>query len=357
MAEKNMLPPLKIAVAGAGIYGSTIAIHLAMNGCNVSLFDPLGIIRAASAINQYRIHRGYHYPRSYETISEILEARSEFIEEYKPAIVENTEHYYAIPYHGTNTSPDEFENICDLFSLPIKECSVPWINLDFIKKCYAVEEQIYDAEILRTVITQKIRRLNIRYIKAPLIKDLLDDFDYIIYATYGTSGSHTHFFEKVQIQVAEKMLILLPEPLQKKSLVVIDGPFTAFDPYRNTKFSLFGSAEHTVHWFTRDPEQPIPSLYNTILNGARFIPVKFTHFHKMVEDAKKSVPMAGEAEYIGSRFTLRIVEDNPKEDRRILRVKQTSDKVFHVFSGKITGAVKAAKLIGNYIKTLVNEGE
>jgi len=214
-------------------------------------------------------------------------------------------------------------------------------------------EQIYDPEILRSIITQKIKLLNIKYIKERFTKEHLNDFDYVIYATYGTSGSHIHFFDKVQIQVAEKMLIRLPEPLQKKSLVVIDGPFTAVDPYGNTKFSLFGSAEHTIHWFTRDPEQAIPSIYNIRLNGSQFIPVKFTHFNKMVEDAKKSVPMASEAEYIGSRFTLRVVEDNPKEDRRILSVNQTSDKIFHVFSGKITGAVKAAKLIEKNIKTLV----
>ena len=150
-----MLRSLNIAVVGAGIYGSTIAVNLAKKGGNVSLFDPLGIMRAASAINQYRVHRGYHYPRSDETILEILEARFEFIEEYKAAIVENTEHYYAIPYHGSHTSPDAFENICDRFSLPLKECSIPWINSGFIEKCYAVDEQIYDPEILRSIITKK----------------------------------------------------------------------------------------------------------------------------------------------------------------------------------------------------------
>ena len=50
----------KIAVAGAGIYGSNCAIRLAEQGHTVHLFDPLGVIRAASAINQYRVHSGYH---------------------------------------------------------------------------------------------------------------------------------------------------------------------------------------------------------------------------------------------------------------------------------------------------------
>jgi glycine/D-amino acid oxidase-like deaminating enzyme len=87
----------KIAVAGAGIYGATAAIRLAEQGHQVHLFDPLGVLRAASAINQYRVHAGYHYPRSAETITEIAEARAEFTQVFADSIVRNSQHYYAIP--------------------------------------------------------------------------------------------------------------------------------------------------------------------------------------------------------------------------------------------------------------------
>ena len=59
---------IKIAIAGAGIYGTTTAMALAKKGMHVTLYDPLGIMCAASVINQFRVHRGYHYPRSDETI-------------------------------------------------------------------------------------------------------------------------------------------------------------------------------------------------------------------------------------------------------------------------------------------------
>src|SRR5713226_289557 len=101
----------KIAVAGAGIYGVTAAIRLAEQGHDVHLFDPLGIMRAASAINQYRVHSGYHYPRSPETIQETLEARAEFIQAFEPAIVRNSRHYYAIPQKGSWTPPDLYEGV------------------------------------------------------------------------------------------------------------------------------------------------------------------------------------------------------------------------------------------------------
>jgi hypothetical protein len=65
-----------------------VAILLAEQGHSVRLFDPLGVMRAASTINQYRLHAGYHYPRSPETVQETQEARAEFIRAFEPAIVE-----------------------------------------------------------------------------------------------------------------------------------------------------------------------------------------------------------------------------------------------------------------------------
>ena len=96
----------KVAIAGAGVYGATTAIRLAEQGHEVHLFDPLGVLNAASAINQFRIHSGYHYPRSPETIRETMEARQEFIDTFAPAIVRNSQHYYAIPLEGSQTPPE-----------------------------------------------------------------------------------------------------------------------------------------------------------------------------------------------------------------------------------------------------------
>src|SRR5471030_2158987 len=109
----------KIAIAGAGIYGATAAIRLAEQGHRVKVFDPLGILRAASAINQYRIHSGYHYPRSPETIRETLEARAEFLNTFAPAIVRNSRHYYAIPHEGSQTPPALFEKVMAEFHLSV----------------------------------------------------------------------------------------------------------------------------------------------------------------------------------------------------------------------------------------------
>lgn len=334
----------RVAVAGAGIYGTTVAIRLAEQGHRVRLFDPLGILRAASAINQYRVHGGYHYPRSLETIQETLEARAEFIRAFEPAIVRNSCHYYAIPKKGSRTAPDLYERVMTEQGLSLKPCQPEWMNFEFIDRCYEVDENIYDPDVLRELIEARILALSIPFEQKEFRATMRDDFDFVVWATYGL-GPSQRAFKIAKYQVAEKMLIELPPALQHVALVVVDGPFTAFDPYGSSCRSLFGSAKNTNHWTTTDPGEPIPEPYARILNEPRFRPVPFTRFEAMRADCCCSVPGAKDAKYLGSLFTIRVVEDAPESDRRILYLKETAPREIHIFSGKVVSAVKAARLV------------
>ena len=80
---------MKIAVVGAGIFGCTISTKVS-NFCNVDLYDMSSdIMSSASRTNQLRLHRGYHYPRSPDTVSDLLNSINFFIEEYTENKVQN----------------------------------------------------------------------------------------------------------------------------------------------------------------------------------------------------------------------------------------------------------------------------
>jgi len=333
-----------VAVAGSGIYGATVAIRLAEQGHAVRLFDPLGILRAASAINQYRVHAGYHYPRSPETIQETLEARAEFIRAFEPAIVRNSRHYYAIPKSGSRTPADLYEKVMKDHGLSLKPCRPGWMNFNFIDRCYEVAENIYDPDVLRDLVAARIKSLGISFERKAFTAAMRPDYDFVVWATYGL-GPSRRAFKIAKFQVAEKMLIELPPALQHVALVVVDGPFTAFDPYGSSNRSLFGSAKNTNHWTTTDPDEPVPEPYADILNEPEFRAVPFTRFEAMREDCCDTVPGAKNAKYIGSRFTIRVVEDSPESDRRILYLQESAPGEIHIFSGKVVGAVKAARLV------------
>jgi voltage-gated potassium channel Kch len=334
----------KIAIAGAGIYGATAAIRLAERGHQVSVFDPLGVMRAASAINQYRVHSGYHYPRSPETITETVEARREFVQEFAPAIVRNSRHYYAIPREGSRTRPQEYEQIMRSHGLALRVCRPEWMNFEYIDQCYQVEENIYDPDLLRSVIEARLGTLGIKFERNVFSREMRGDYDFVVWTTYGM-GPSRDIFKIAKYQVAEKILIALPAELQGIALVVVDGPFTAFDPYGSSHFSLFGSAKNTNHWTSSDRQEPIPEKYLKVLNQSEFVSAPNTRFDAMREDCCLAVPAAKNAKYMGSRFTLRVVEDNPDHDRRILYVRDGLPGEIHIFSGKVVSAVKAARMV------------
>src|SRR5271155_1568915 len=203
----------KIAVAGAGIYGATAAIRLAEHGHHVHLFDPLGVLRAASAINQYRVHAGYHYPRSAEPISEITEARAEFTQAFAGAIVRNSRHYYAIPKENSLTPPDVYESMMSKHGLSLRPCRPDWMSFDFIDKCYEVEENIYDPEVLRGLVEARLKAQGIHLQQREFTPEMRPDYNIVVWATYGLAASRG-FFKAAKYQVAEKMLIELPAQLQ-----------------------------------------------------------------------------------------------------------------------------------------------
>src|SRR3989344_3220224 len=113
---------MKIAVIGAGIFGSTVAINLAQHGFEVNLYEKnQDILSAASGINQYRLHRGYHYPRSKETALSSKYSAKSFVEEYGEAVIEQNEHYYVIAKTGSKVSAEEFLAFCRECDLEYEE--------------------------------------------------------------------------------------------------------------------------------------------------------------------------------------------------------------------------------------------
>ena len=80
---------MRIAIVGGGIFGIASSIILAKNH-QVELFEKNNeLLQSASGSNQYRIHRGYHYPRSPETVTEIIKSENSFKEIFSDAILTN----------------------------------------------------------------------------------------------------------------------------------------------------------------------------------------------------------------------------------------------------------------------------
>src|SRR5262245_39087876 len=113
---------MKIAVIGGGLFGCTAAIHIAKAGHSVTIFEKeKDIFQAASGINQYRLHRGYHYPRSSDTIISSKRSEQSFREEYGNAVLTDVEHYYAIAKERSKVTAQKYKEVLASHGLEFSE--------------------------------------------------------------------------------------------------------------------------------------------------------------------------------------------------------------------------------------------
>ena len=70
------------------MFGLSSALALTNYGFQVDVKEKSNnILNGASSINQYRLHRGYHYPRSKETAEECLDGLKTFKRKYGDCVV------------------------------------------------------------------------------------------------------------------------------------------------------------------------------------------------------------------------------------------------------------------------------
>jgi L-2-hydroxyglutarate oxidase LhgO len=98
----------KVAIIGGGFYGCTAALILSKK-YDVEIFEKENdILSGASKVNQFRFHRGYHYPRSQITIDQIKNSYKKFIKFFGNDVLKQTKNYYAVAKYKSMTSYGKF---------------------------------------------------------------------------------------------------------------------------------------------------------------------------------------------------------------------------------------------------------
>ena len=109
---------MRIAIIGGGIFGIASSIILAKNH-QVELFEKNSeLLQSASGSNQFRVHRGYHYPRSPDTVKDIIQSENSFKEIFSDAVLTNFEHHYELAnFYKDN---EFYEKSIKYYSLALK---------------------------------------------------------------------------------------------------------------------------------------------------------------------------------------------------------------------------------------------
>ena len=304
-------------------------------------------MKAASGINQYRVHRGYHYPRSLDTIKSCKDNEQSFIKYYSRSIIRENDHYYSIAKEDSLITPKQYLTTLDKVGLEweIVETSP---NCDLTIK---VNEKLYDPHILKEICYNRIKGNGINLkLNTWASNNSLKDYKYNVYATYSSLNNLTDKKQNYQFELCEKPLFKLPNKYKNKSLVIMDGPFMCFDPYANTDYHLGGNVVHAIHVSNIGKNPEIPPPYKRYINKGLIKKPKYTNVDRFSESAKNFFPEIEKSKHIGSMYTIRTVlpyKDNTDERPTIV---DKQDNNFILFSGKVGNCVEAANEIKELIK-------
>lgn len=338
---------MRIAVIGGGIFGCTAAIHAARAEHEVHLFEKSDrLMQAASAINQFRLHRGYHYPRSMETGRQCRKGNWSFHSEYREAIIapelrKRGGQHYAIAREGSKVTGSEYIRFLKASRLPHRVVSLPFA--DGIETAVEVLEASIDPAALCRTVEQKVAQAGVKvHFNADL--PAREDFDQIIIAAYANTNVVAKALacevKPLQFEVCEKPVVRLPDDYRDSSLVVMDGPFGSVDPYGKTGNHVLGHVVHAIHETSVGDEPPQTNLP---INSGIIANPELTRINAMIEAGSQFFPALRKAQHIGSMFTVRAVLPNKDAtDERPTLVQRLDDQVVRIFSGKIGTAVDAA---------------
>jgi len=342
---------MKIGIMGGGIFGVTAAIKLAEKGFAVDLFEKNDdILKSASGINQFRLHRGYHYPRSSETIVSCSESAPVFEREFPEAIISGLDHYYCIAKKGSFVSGEQFKNVCKEHNLPFEETTLDLMNSDSLDLTIKGHETLIDINKLKDICSRRLKENKVSlFFNKKAVKEDLKNYDFVVIATYASINPVLDLVgiskekKQYQFELCEKPVVRLSDSFRNKSIVVMDGPFMCVDPFGDTGLYLMGNVVHAIH-ATNIGEVPIigKKFWPLIDNGVIENP-SITNFDKFIESGKRFIPELEKAEHIGSMYTIRtVLPYNDDTDKRPTTVEVMNDKIIVVFSGKIGTCVQAA---------------
>lgn len=348
---------MKIAVVGAGIFGISAAIKLSQAGYEVDLYEKNSdILSAASGINQYRLHRGYHYPRSKSTALSSKYSEESFRREYGESVIDQNDHYYCIAKEGSKVSGLEFLQFCKECDLEHETVNIDHLHGHMIDVAIKGKESLLDPLKLREICLDKISESMVNLLlNEKFTAKMIDDYSVVVNCTYANSNFILERYpdakKKYQFELCEKPVLKLPDKFKGVSIVVMDGPFFCIDPYSNTGLHVMGNVVHAIHATNIGYYPIVPDEFLPLLNKGIVKDLHITNLDKFLNVAESFIPGMKHAEHVGSMFTIRTVLPNVDHtDERPTLVSKVGENIINVFSGKIGNCVEAAEEVVKMIK-------
>ncbi|KAL9651346.1 hypothetical protein ABK040_001298 [Willaertia magna] len=236
---------MKIAIIGAGWYGCHLALVLKEEGHEVTIYEKNSeIFRGASGYNQFRLHQGLHYPRSYITRKQTLEGYKHFISRYECLTTSVDFNLYGVSQQGSLLDFGTYKQIMDATGIKNKLFDFRHFGLAGLEGSVVCEERVLYHSAPRTYFMEKLKdnlKLNSTIKKIETDEDspfvCLNDekYDWCINCTYNTftkTPSLNQFYEPCITLIYKD---IRENPYPRVAITVMDGKFPSLFPYISDK--------------------------------------------------------------------------------------------------------------------------
>lgn len=353
---------LRVAVVGGGIFGTTTAVELGRRGHEVTLYErESDLLQAASGVNQYRLHRGYHYPRSRQTAAECRDSEIRFREAFAPALLNHAEHYYAVAAHDSLTSSDAYLAFCQDLGLETEAARPEVLDPGSVALAVRVREHLFDPDVLRELVRGRLRDAGVDvHLGTKVTMADLGAADLVVIATYAgindLLGDAPEARHSYQFEVCEKPVVRLPAQFAGTSVVVMDGPFMCFDPMGSSDNHVLGHVVHAIHSTTIGQRVEVPEAIAPLLNRGIVERPPVTNIDRFIEAGREFFPEFDQAVHVGSMYTVRTVLPGVEgTDARPTLVRRVNERIVTVFSGKIATCLGAAAMVASLAEERLSE--
>ncbi len=235
---------MKILILGHGWYGCMIGIVCLLNNIEFLILDKnTDVFSGSSSKNQNRLHLGFHYPRSRETIDECANGHYKFADIFGDYIEPVENNMYGID-KNSKINFDRYKQIFNITDDKIIEddhIENLQINHNMFEKIFLCDEQQINHDLLKKRFNETLKNyveiINEEKISFDKNKVLYNniEYDYFFNCTYGQSKlgfSHLNndYFYEVCLSIVYKSNL----KTNNFALTVMDGDFMSLYPYKNT---------------------------------------------------------------------------------------------------------------------------
>ena len=343
----------KYLIIGGGFFGAYLGYLLKKKNKKASVViveREKGLLKRASYNNQARIHKGYHYPRSFLTAFSSNKNFDTFVDEFKECIVNDFEKYYAVGKIQSKITAAQFKVFCKRIGAPIEVAPShvkSLFNPGLVEEVFLAKEYAFNADILKDLMIKKLKQSKIDILlqhevikvnqkkisksKQFLETELLDlktkkkfaiRSEYIFICAYSNINTilHNSNIEKIDLkqEMTEMPLIKIPKEINGKGITIVCGPFFSVMPFPTRGVYSIHHVRYTPHYHWYD--------VNTKINNQKHYEIAKkklkTSFNRIIKDVSRYIPCMAKAKYVDSIWEIKtILPRNENDDGRPILFK------------------------------------